>query len=162
MRISVGVEGQVVVTTPRGVSAVFIEKFVVKHSDWILRHVARARLRTVMRIPRKDVVGLKKKALALAEVRCAYFANLYGFEYKKISVRAQRSRWGSCSTVGNLSFNYKIAVLPPHMADYVVVHEVCHLVQMNHSKKFWDLVKKTIPDYLVIRKELRKMHAVIE
>lgn len=161
MRISVGVGGEVVVTTPRFVTSGMVDRFVTKHSDWISRHVARARLRTVMRIPRKDVAALKKQALELAESRCAYFARHYGLTYKKISIRAQKSRWGSCSTVGNLSFNYKIAIIPRHLADYIVVHEICHRAHMNHSKKFWDLVAQTMPDHRQMRKELRRMHVVV-
>jgi len=160
MRISVRVDGEVVVTTPRFVTKRMIDSFVATHTDWISRHVARARARTVMRIPRKDVATLKKHARELAESRCAHFARQYGLTYKKISIRAQKSRWGSCSTAGNLSFNYKIALLPPHLADYIVVHEICHLVHMNHSKKFWDLVAQTMPDHKKYRTELRRTHIV--
>jgi predicted metal-dependent hydrolase len=161
MRISVGIDGRVMVTTPRHTSVIEVEKFVAKHADWIARHVARARLRTVMRIPRKDVTLLKKQALDLAESRCAHFARIYGLTYKKISIRAQKSRWGSCSAVGNVSFNYKIAVLPAEMIDYIIVHEICHLAEMNHSKRFWKLVAQTVPDCIELRKKLRTMHAVI-
>jgi predicted metal-dependent hydrolase len=162
MRISVGVDGQVVVTTPRLVSEGVVENFIAKRTEWIERHVARTRLRTIMRIPRKDVSLLKNKAHALTEILCEHFAKHYNLSYKNISIRAQKSRWGSCSAKGNLSFNYKIAVLPPHMAEYIVVHEICHLAHMNHSKIFWDMVKKTVPDYIEIRKQLRKIHVVIE
>jgi len=161
-RISVGVEGNVVVTTPRAASMAAVEKFVAKYASWIERHVARARLRTVMRIPRKDVAGLKKKALAIAEERCKFFAKVYGLEYKKISIRSQKSRWGSCSAAGNLSFNYKIVALPSETADYIIVHEICHLAEMNHSKKFWDLVAQTVPNHQELRKQLRKMHILVE
>jgi len=161
IRISVGVAGGVTVITPRFASDGLVERFVTKHAEWIERHVARARLRTVMRIPRKDVAVLKKKAQVLAENRCAHFAKLYGLTYKKISIRAQKSRWGSCSAQGNLSFNYKIAALPSRIADYIIVHEICHLAHMNHSKRFWDLVAQTIPDHKSIRAELRKMHVVV-
>jgi hypothetical protein len=161
MRISVEVDGGVVVTTPRFVTGGMIDRFVDKHSDWISQHVARAQLRTVMRIPRKDVAVLKKQALELAESRCAYFARMYGLAYKKISIRAQKSRWGSCSAAGNLSFNYKIAIIPRHLADYIVVHEICHRAHMNHSKRFWDLVAQAMPDHRELRKELRRMHVVV-
>lgn len=161
MWISVSIEGVVVVTAPRVASTTLVERFVTKHSDWIERHVARARQRTVMRIPRKDVGALKRKARALTETLCERFAKHYNLSYKKIAIRAQKSRWGSCSITGNLSFNYKIAVLPPHMADYIVVHEICHLAHMNHSKKFWDMVAQTVPDHRELRRQLRKMHVVI-
>ncbi len=67
----------------------------------------------------------------------------------------QRTKWGSCSKKGNLNFNYKIALMPEKIADYIVVHELCHLKEFNHSRKFWNLVVKIIPDYLEIKKELK-------
>lgn len=161
MRISVSVGGEVMVTTPRWVRERAVERFVAQNREWIERHTARARTRVVVRVPRRDVLALKQKALALAESRCAYFAKIYGLSYRKISIRAQKSRWGSCSAKGNLSFNYKIAALPTHIADYIIVHEVCHLGVMNHSKKFWDIVSETVPDHVDIRRQLRQMHVLI-
>lgn len=161
MRISVGVGGKVVVTTPRRVGTNAVEKFVMQHREWIERHAARARRHVVVRVPRRDLSALKHRALILTESRCAYFAKVYGFSYRKISVRVQKSRWGSCSTKGNLSFNYKIAALPAAMADYIIVHEICHLGEMNHSKKFWALVARTIPDHKKLRTELHWIHVVV-
>ncbi len=89
----------------------------------------------------------KESARALVTERLAHFNLHYGFRYKRISIRNVRSRWGSCSRLGNLNFSYKIALLSPELADYIVVHELCHLGQFNHSQKFWDLVGQTIPDY---------------
>ncbi len=98
----------------------------------------------------------KEKALALVQNRIEYFNNIYGFKYHKISIKNQRTLWGSCSRKGNLNFNYKIALLPPQSADYIIVHELCHLQEFNHSRKFWDLVVKAIPAYREVRKTLRK------
>jgi len=67
-----------------------------------------------------------------------------------------RSRWGSCSVSGNLNFNYKLIHLPEDIAEYIVAHELCHLAEFNHSKKFWELVSKTIPDHKLRRKRLKK------
>lgn len=71
----------------------------------------------------------------------------YQFQYARISVKDLKSRWGSCSSKKNLNFHYKLLFLPMELVDYVVTHELCHLQEMNHSKKFWTLVAKTIPDY---------------
>ena len=79
----------------------------------------------------------------------------YGFTHSRISIRSQRSRWGSCSKKGNLNFNYAIASLPPALMDYVIVHELCHLSVFNHSPQFWALVKQTVPDYHALRAQLR-------
>lgn len=154
MRLAVYPDARVVVTAPHFFGLGAIERFVVKHSDWISRHVERTRGRTVIRIQRREIPALKRRALALTSARCAHFANIYNVRYKKISIRAQKTRWGSCSRTGNLSFNYKIAVLPSHIADYIVVHELCHLREMNHGKRFWNLIAQTIPDHKSVRKAL--------
>lgn len=79
----------------------------------------------------------------------------YGFKVGRVAIRDQKSRWGSCSSKGNLNFNYRIALLPSYLADYVIVHELCHLGEFNHKEKFWALVARTIPDYKKYRDELR-------
>ena len=167
VRLAVYPDARVVVTMPlapgrTGGQARFfgsgaIERFVAKHSGWVEKQLAKTKGKTVVPLKRADVAILKKRALALASVRCRHFAGLYGFTYKKISIRAQKSRWGSCSREGNLSFNYKLAVLSPELADYIIVHEVCHLREMNHSKKFWALVAQSIPEHKKLRTELRNM-----
>ncbi len=80
----------------------------------------------------------------------------YGFTYNKIAIRNQMTRWGSCSKRGNLNFNYRIAALPQDLADYVIVHELCHLGEFNHSARFWALVAKVVPNHTELRKQLRK------
>lgn len=96
---------------------------------------------------RRDYQKYKEYARALVIERLAHFNISYNFTVGRISIRNQKTRWGSCSKKGNLNFNYKIALLPPELADYVIVHELCHLGEFNHSKNFWTLVERTIPDY---------------
>jgi predicted metal-dependent hydrolase len=79
-----------------------------------------------------------------------------GFSYKKITIRSQKTRWGSCSAKGRLSFNYRLMKFRKEAIDYVIIHELCHLKEMNHSKKFWDLVEGFCPDYVNLKKELRQ------
>jgi len=90
---------------------------------------------------------LKDQAHMLVLQRIDQLNAHYGFQIGRISIRNQKTRWGSCSKTGNISFNYKIALLSPDLCDYVIVHELCHLKEFNHKKEFWDLVGQTIPDY---------------
>lgn len=89
------------------------------------------------------------------EERVAYFHPITGGNYTAITVRDQKSRWGSCSSRGTLSFNYRLIFAPPVILDYVVVHELCHLTHMNHSSDFWDMVASVMPEYREYRKWLR-------
>jgi predicted metal-dependent hydrolase len=162
MRIGVLPGGTVVVTVPRrfGPSRDAVERLIARYSQWIEAQVRKMQGRTVIRLRRGDIPRLKREALALAEERCAHFAALYGYSYKKITIRAQKTRWGSCSKNGNLSFNYKIAALPVHLQDAIVAHEICHRGAFDHSKKFWDLMSRTVPDHKAVRKELKNLSFV--
>ncbi len=99
----------------------------------------------------------KNSARALIMARINYFAQAYGVTTKRIAIRNQKTRWGSCSKAGNLNFNYKLIFLSPDLIDYVIVHELCHLIEFNHSPKFWLQVAKAIPDYGNLRKKLQKV-----
>ncbi len=104
----------------------------------------------------KNYLENKDKALQIVKDRIEYFNMFYNYKWNRIVIRNQKTRWGSCSKKGNLNFNYKIALLPQKSSDYIIVHELCHLGEFNHSRKFWDLVAKTVPGYKEIRKNLRK------
>jgi predicted metal-dependent hydrolase len=109
-----------------------------------------------MKLFRRFTTNKREEARRFVENRIDYFNNFYNFEINRIAIKNQSTRWGSCSSKGNLNFNYKIIYLRPVLADYLLVHELCHLGELNHSKRFWDLVSKTIPDYVKINKELRR------
>ena len=100
----------------------------------------------------------KERALAIVTDRISHFNTIYNFQIGKVSIKNQTTRWGSCSKKGNLNFNYRIVNLPPELQDYLVVHELCHLQEFNHSKAFWDLMGKAIPDYRARRQALRAIH----
>ena len=87
--------------------------------------------------------------------RAAYYAAFLGVSYDRIRIAGQKTRWGSCSSNKTLSFNWKLMLAPPKVLDYVVVHEVCHLREMNHSPRFWALVESLMPDYKQQRKWLK-------
>lgn len=128
------------------------------------------RFRRVLRIARKrrtvqkKIVSLRARARYLAERdrarefvhgKLAAWNAHYGFLYLRVAIRDQRTRWGSASRKKNLNFNYRIVKLPEHLADYIIVHELCHLAHLNHSEAFWDAVARTIPDHRARRAELR-------
>jgi predicted metal-dependent hydrolase len=99
----------------------------------------------------------REDARTLVEARLTHFNEIYAFSYKRVAIRNQKTRWGSCSSHKNLNFHYKILFLSPELADYLIVHELCHLQEMNHGAAFWSLVSKTIPDYSARRHALRHL-----
>lgn len=103
----------------------------------------------------------KETARTHITARIEYWNRYYQLRYNRIAIRNQRSRWGSCSALGNLNFNYKLLFLPPHLCDYIVVHELCHLQELNHSSQFWSLVAKTMPEYKKYIQELRNIEQVV-
>lgn len=167
--ITVHPDGRVVVTKPVQVSVRRAEAFAEKSREWIgavqekFRRKAEKQKKSGMLPlelprPRKGSKAYKEavaSARALTTERLAHFNRLYGFRYGTISIRNQKTRWGSCSATGNLSFNYKIAFLPPMLADYVIVHELCHTKEHNHSERFWAQVARAIPEHKECRKRLR-------
>jgi predicted metal-dependent hydrolase len=96
-----------------------------------------------------------QQARRLVAERIAHLNHAYGYTVGKVAIRKQKSRWGSCSKLGNLNFNVRLVFLPEHLVDYVIVHELCHLGEFNHSKAFWNLVARTVPKHTQFRKELR-------
>jgi len=157
LRVTIHTDENVTVTAPEKMNTKTIEQFMLKKSDWIIEKIDYFKQfsgKVFLKSSQRDYVKFKKDALVLAQKRIEHFNTFYNFKFNKISIKNQKSRWGSCSKKGNLNFNYKIALIPPHQADYIIVHELCHLGQFNHSQKFWDLVSKTISDYVKIRKEL--------
>lgn len=95
----------------------------------------------------KHYLEHKELARELALARLTHFNKHYNFKWNRVAIRNQRRCWGSCSSLKNLNFNYKIIYLPPNLQDYIFVHEMCHLVELNHGSKFWDLVAEQVPDY---------------
>ena len=160
LRLTVKPGGHVLVTAGKLVPVSVIKAFIHRQHEWIERAVAKQKDRPVSILKYHDAAEykrVKKQAHALVEERLAHFNQAYGFLWKRISIRNQKSQWGSCSKSGTLSFNYKLAMIPPELADYVIVHELCHVKEMNHGRRFWDLVSKTVPDWRERRLKLRKL-----
>jgi predicted metal-dependent hydrolase len=160
LRLSVYCDGAFVVTAPQNVTSGLIEQFIIRKSQWVLDKLDyfKSFSKTFfVKNTKADYIKYKIQAKQLAEQKVTQFNKIYRFDFNTINIKNQKTRWGSCSRKGNLNFNYKIAFLPEKLADYIIVHEICHLGQFNHSQKFWNLVAKTIPDYREIRNELRSI-----
>jgi len=102
------------------------------------------------------VAWYKKQARKVLTMRVTYYAEKYGFDVKKIRISSARTRWGSCSARGTLSFTWRLILAPQDVVDYVVVHELCHLRELNHSKSYWALVGDIMPNYKTRRTWLKK------
>ena len=155
-------DGQVIVRAPKHVTLQEIAAFVRKNSAWLHKHLEKVRKEKelnaaspVQPLTMEDIQKLADEALRVIPGRVAHFAPLVGVTYGRITVRNQRTRWGSCSSKGNLNFNCLLMLAPPGILDYVVVHELCHRKVMNHSPKFWAEVAKVMPDYKERQKWLR-------
>ncbi len=159
MRLTVRESGEVIVTVPFGFDTSFVEPFIAKHAAWIERILARLRRREP-KIPlpggRADYVARKAEARLLIEAELAQVNALYGFSYGRVSIRNQKSCWGSCSARQNLNFNYRLVYLPAELREYVVAHELCHLRVFGHGKAFWKLVEQAVPDWRERRKAIRR------
>ena len=144
--------GEVIVRAPLRMPKRDIDALVVKHEDWIRKHLetSRRQLETassVGKLSRSELDALYKTAKEHIPQRVRYYAGQLGVEYGRITIRCQRTRWGSCSSKKNLNFNCLLMLTPPEVIDSVVAHEVCHLKEMNHSERFYELVLRIFPDY---------------
>jgi len=158
VRLSVHPDGRVIVTKPYFLSQASAEAFLCSKADWIRDKIKYFQDNPALLAKphdHSDYLRRKEEARRLVMNRLEYFNGFYGFKYKRISIRDQKTRWGSCSRAGNLNFSYRILELSPAAADYIIVHELCHLSEFNHSSRFWALVAKTISDYSARRRELR-------
>ncbi len=153
-------DGTVTLTLPAWASAVAGEGFVARHAEWLRSKVARAREfapHPASRHGRAEYLLHREAARTLVASRLAAFAPALGVAYGRVAIRAQRSCSGSCSRAGNLNFNYKLQFLPPRLQDYVIVHELAHLREHNHSARFWTVVGGVLPDWRSLRHELREI-----
>lgn len=138
------------VRAPLQVTDAQIRAFVDSRRAWIREHMAQLTAEQAYAeqpLTEEEIRALAARAAAYLPERVAYFARQLGVEYGRISIRCQKSRYGSCSAAGNLNFNCLLMLMPPEMIDYVVAHEVCHRRQMNHSPQFYALLATLLPDH---------------
>lgn len=159
--LSVRANSEIVLTQPFRLADSFAEKFIKEKLSWVLEkleHFKKAG-KLDLGLVGGSVIDYKKNketARQLITEKLSEFNSFYNFTYKRVAIKNQKHCWGSCSARQNLNFNYRLALLPEELCDYVVVHELCHLRHLNHGKSFWQEVENTIPDYQQKRRDLRK------
>jgi predicted metal-dependent hydrolase len=161
LRITIHPGGELSATLPRGFHLEQLENFIRQKANWILQKMDLAKKRKpsilLPKSSRREYLAVKERARKLATQKIEEHNALYNFRYSRISIRNQKTRWGSCSRRGNLNFNYRIVHLPEKYLDYIIVHELCHLKELNHGKNFWKLVEIKIPDYKILRRKMRHL-----
>jgi predicted metal-dependent hydrolase len=158
IRITIYREGKVCVIVPKKVNLETVNKLVTEKSMWILSKVDYYKMLPPSPLhtdTQQEYLEHKDKILHVVQEAVKKYNAFYDFTYKDIRIKNQKTLWGSCARSGNLNFNYKIGLLRECLRDYVVVHELCHLKEFNHSSKFWNLVARTIPNHKELRKELK-------
>ena len=152
---------RILIKIPRWFPEYKLNSFVEEKKDWIVNtynSIPDPKELSIREQHQLDALEKRYRKAAKEYIpgRVAYFHQFTGGSYDKIVIRDQKTRWGSCSSNGTLSFNYRLMLAPPSILDYVVVHELCHLKHMNHSPEFWAAVESVIPDYKMRRKWLKE------
>lgn len=159
-------DGRIEVRAPLSTSAAYIERFVKQKQEWILntrsRLAERQAAKKTIRLTASEEAQYKKHAKALFQQKCRYFSEQMELRPASVKVNSAKTRWGSCNRKGNINFTYRLLFAPEELIDYVVVHELAHLKEMNHSADFWAVVEQAMPDYRVRRKKLKEFQHQIE
>ena len=165
VKIAVHPGGQIIVTAPKRVSKAKIDQLVHERHGWIKEQQEKfvdLKDRLLFRFNPAEYKQYKKEALAYVTDCLKFYNQHYRIGFGGLSIRNPRTRWGSCSSANNLSFNYKIVLLPSKLAEYIVVHELCHYHHLDHSDAFWNEVDKVMPDYYERKEWLRKNGAAMD
>ena len=153
--IQIKPDGQVVVRCPKRMRIEEAKRFVESKADWIEKHLAKRPPQDMVKYTPKEIEQLREQARTLVTERVRYYVPIIGVTHGQIAIRTQHTRWGICSSKGNLNFNCLLALVPPEVLDYVVVHELCHRKELNHSERFWKEVERILPDYKARKKWLK-------
>ena len=159
--LEITASGEILVRAPRRMPEADIRAFVESKKSWLAKHLRKRQkalesLQTEGRFSEQEMERLVKLAKQIVPEKVSYYARLMGVTYGRITIRRQKTRWGSCTKDGNLNFNCLLMMAPPEVLDYVVVHELCHRIEMNHSARFWAQVEKVLPDYKIPRRWLKE------
>ena len=142
-------DGRLTVRAPRRTSRARIEEVIRSHAAWIEKHVKRQKERAerIPELTEEQIADLRKRARILLTARTEYFSKIMGLKYGRITITGAKTRFGSCNSKGNIAYSYRLMFYSEEAIDYVVVHELAHLVEMNHSPRFYAIVSKYLPDY---------------
>ena len=143
---------QVILRAPSWVKDRDIDRFLTEKEGWIRKSIEKVSLKQkeyekIKPLTLEEVRTLKRKALEIIPPRVEYYADIIGVKYGHITIRCQKTLWGSCSYDHNLNFNCLLMLVPEPILDYVIVHELCHILELNHSRNFWNHVASVLPDY---------------
>ena len=160
--IEVHTDGSVILRAPNRMTKKELDIFIDKHMSWIESKQQLMKERKEEKIPTNakafDMLTPKERAVIRGTFirKVEYYSKIMNVTVGRVTIRNQKTRWGSCSSEGNLNFHWKLVLMPPEVLDYVVVHELAHRKEMNHSRKFWAEVKNVLPDYEKRRKWLKE------
>ena len=140
------------IRVPNNATNAEINSLIMKNEQWIIKHLnkfdeKKKKLEDVRKLSEEEIKALADKALEYIPKRVEYYAPLVGVTYGRITIRNQKTRWGSCSSKGNLNFNCLLMLTPSEVVDSIVVHELCHRKEMNHSERFYSEVRRVYPEY---------------
>ncbi len=157
---------EIIMRVPGGMSQRQVREFALRKSAWIEKHqrlisAQQEKLRELPGLTPDELRVLSEKARRIIPEKVSHYAKIIGVSYGKISIRSQRTRWGSCSAKGDLSFNCLLMLAPDEVVDSVVVHELCHRKHMDHSKSFYDEVERAFPEYKRCRGWLKENGALL-
>ena len=150
-------DGRVIVRSPYGVPREHIEKELYSHKEWIEKHVSKQEKKKEITesLNEKQISLLRKNAREILTEKTKKYAEIMGLKFGRITITGAKTRFGSCNSKGNIAYSWRLLLYPEAAQDYVVVHELSHLVEMNHSQKFYRIVEKYLPDYKERRKLLK-------
>lgn len=151
-------DGALVVKAPYGTKKTRIEKLISSHENWINKHIQKQKEKNAKygNLSEERIAELRKMAKQILPAKVSYYAKIMGLKYGRITITSAKTRFGSCSSKGNIAFSYRLMMYPDAAIDYVVVHELAHLKEMNHSPAFYKVVASVLPDYKERIKLLKK------
>ena len=147
LSIEINREAKLIVHAPNRMPLLDIEAFVQSHDSWILEKQEKAKAKILPELSESEVAELKEKARNVLALLTEQYAAKMGVTYTHIGITSAKGRFGSCSKKGSINYSWRLMLYPPAAWDYVVVHELAHLKEFNHSKAFWQTVEKYLPDY---------------